>query len=240
MLAAKPAQHAGEDPAREHRQRGERDQPGERDERRPGRGAVDREEHDGERDAGDVLEDAPAEQRLLGLGRRRAATAPRDVDDDDARRQRDAEPDRPGSERRQSGQGRGPGRDRRRDDRLERGDEEQLSVLAPESGDVDLDADLEQEQHDAEVGEQLKLLVVGDVAGRERRHEHADREVAHDRRQAQPTCDPAGERRDEQEQPELEDRERRRIHSRIVRGPERAKRPTGRCDTGFRARTGRV
>ena len=59
----------------------------------------------------------------------------------------------------------------------------ELAVLAAEPGDVDLDADLEQQQHDADVGEQHELVVVGDVARRERRHRQPHDEVADDRRQ---------------------------------------------------------
>ena len=97
-------------------------------------------------------------------------------------------------------------------------------MLAAEPRDVDLDADLEQEQHDADVGEQHELLVVRDVAGRERRDEHADREVADDRREPQTARRETRQGRHEQQQPELEDRQRRRFHGCIVRGRERSTR----------------
>ena len=45
-----------------------------------------------------------------------------------------------------------------------RGREDQPALLGPDAEEVDLDADLEQEQDDPEVGEQLELLVVRDIA----------------------------------------------------------------------------
>ena len=42
--------------------------------------------------------------------------------------------------------------------------QQQPAVVAPQPAEVHLDADLEQEQHDADVGQQLELVVVRDVA----------------------------------------------------------------------------
>jgi hypothetical protein len=218
VVRPQPAQRPGEHQSRDDREGGERDQADKRLDRWPRRGAVDREENDREGDAGDVLEDAPAEECLFRLGRRRPPPAAGDVDDDDARRHRDAQTHRARPERRQArGQRRGR-RDRGGDDGLQRRRPQELAVLPAQAGDVDLDAHLEQEQHDADVGEELELLVVGHVARRERRDQHADREVADDRRQPQSPGYPARERGEEQEQAQLEDRQGRRFHLRILRG----------------------
>ena len=55
-------------------------------------------------------------------------------------------------------------------------------MLLPQSLDVDLDAYLEQQQDYADVGKQLELVVVGNIARRERRNQETDREIADDRR----------------------------------------------------------
>ena len=60
MLAAQADEHLREHQTGDGREDCEPEEAGERHERRPGRGAVDREQDDRERDAGDVLEDAPA------------------------------------------------------------------------------------------------------------------------------------------------------------------------------------
>ena len=78
----------------------------------------------------------------------------------------------------------------------------------PESPEVDLDADLEQQQHHADVGEQLELLAVGDVAGREGRDGEAESEVADNRRQPETPRQPAGGDGRNEERAELEDRRR--------------------------------
>src|SRR4029079_16504213 len=74
--------------------------------------------------------------------------------------------------------------------------------------------------------EELKLLVVGHVAGGERRDQHADRQIADDRRQPKPPGDPARERGEEQQEAQLEDRQRRRLHGANRTGrPDRRGRP---------------
>ena len=92
-------------------------------------------------------------------------------------------------------------------------------------GQVDLDPDLEQQQDDADVGEQLELVVIGDVAGRERREAEPDREVPDDRREMQATGQPAGRDGGEQDEADLEDGRRRGVHRRMV--PGRTGRPGG-------------
>ena len=77
-------------------------------------------------------------------------------------------------------------------------------MLAPQAAEVDLDADLEQQQDDADVGQQLDLVAVGDVAGRERRDREAGREVADDGRQPELARDPAERRREQQRQADVE------------------------------------
>ncbi len=77
---------------------------------------------------------------------------------------------------------------------------------------IDLDADLEEEQHDADVREHLELVTIRDVAGRELRHEDPDGEVADHRGERDAPRRPARERREREDEPELEDRRRRRLH----------------------------
>ena len=71
--------------------------------------------------------------------------------------------------------------DGHREQRLHRRRPQDPAVVAPQPGEVHLDPDLEQQQHDADVGQQLELLVVGDIARRERREPQADGQVADDR-----------------------------------------------------------
>ena len=77
-------------------------------------------------------------------------------------------------------------------------------MLATHVPDVDLDADLEQEQHDADVGEELDLVAVRDVAGRERRDDQARHEIADHRGKAQPARDPSERRRQQERQADVE------------------------------------
>ena len=58
--------------------------------------------------------------------------------------------------------------DERRHQHLGRGDPEQGALLAAQRPQVDLDADLEEEQDDTDVGQQMELLRIGDIARRER------------------------------------------------------------------------
>ena len=90
------------------------------------------------------------------------------------------------------------------------------AVVAPQPGQVDLDPDLEQEQDDADVGEQLELVVVGDVAGRERREAEADDEVPDDRREPEPPREPAARHGRQQDQADLEDGRRGGVHLAMV------------------------
>jgi hypothetical protein len=89
-------------------------------------------------------------------------------------------------------------------------------VLAPEAGEIDLDAHLEQQQHDAHISQQLELRAIGDVAGRERRHREPDGEIADDRGEPNPSCGPARGRREQEDDAELEDRAGGRVHRRIL------------------------
>ena len=91
-------------------------------------------------------------------------------------------------------------------------------MVAAQPCQVDLDADLEQEEHDPDVGEQLELLVVGHVAGRERREAEPDGQVADDRREMEPARDPARGDRGEQDQADLEDGRRLGVHLGMVPG----------------------
>jgi len=218
VLGAKPPQDVRQSPRGNDRQHGEDRQPGNRG---PGRAvgrAEDCQQNDGQPDAGHVLEHAPAEQRLLGLAGRRPSPAAGDVDDDHAGRERHAKPEGAGAEGRQARGESRAGRDRARDQGLERRRPQDLAVFLSKPTHIDLDPDLEQEQDHADIGQQLQLLVVGDVAGRERRDEEADREVADDRRQPHAAGQPTGERRQEKEHPDLEDRQRRGFHGPMLAG----------------------
>ena len=64
-------------------------------------------------------------------------------------------------------------------------------MIALQPGQVDLDPDLEQQQDDADVGQELELVRIGDVARRERREPETDGEIADDRRRAEPPRQPA-------------------------------------------------
>ena len=96
---------------------------------------------------------------------------------------------------RQRGDGRDPadqGRDAGdpgRDEDLDRRGDEQSALLAPDAANVDLDAHLEQEEYDAEIGQQLDLVPIGHVAGREWRYDDAQEQVADDRGQPDAACD---------------------------------------------------
>ena len=175
---------------------------------------------DGEQDgrdghADDVLDHAPAEQRVLGRPVGRAAAAARDVDDHDGRRERDAEAQRRGRRRGDSAdQGRGPGNGGGDEDLEGRRDEE-AALFAPDSHDIHLDADLEEQEDDSQVGEQLDLVAIGDVPGRERRDHDAKQEVPDHRRQPDATGKPTEARRGEQDEADLEDR-RGRFHPGIL------------------------
>ncbi len=102
--------------------------------------------------------------------------------------------------------------DDRREDDLDRRHQQDRAVVASQPGQVDLDADLEQQQHDTDVGQQLELLAVGDVARRERREAEPDRQVADDRGEVQPAREPAGGDRGQQDEADLEDGRRLGVH----------------------------
>ena len=91
-------------------------------------------------------------------------------------------------------------------------------VVASQPAEVHLDPDLEQEQHDPDVGKQLELLVVGDVPRRERGEAKADRQVPDDRRQTESPRQPAGGDGREQDEADLEDGRRGGVHRAMVRG----------------------
>ena len=89
-------------------------------------------------------------------------------------------------------------------------------MVASQLGQVDLDADLEQEQHDPDVGQQLELLAVRDVARRERREAQPDRQVADDRGEVQAARQPAGGDRGQEDEADLEDGRRVGVHPGMV------------------------
>ena len=89
-------------------------------------------------------------------------------------------------------------------------------MVAPQLGQVDLHPDLEQEQDDADVGQQLELVVIGDVAGRERREAEADGEIPDDRREPESTRNEAARHGRQQDQADLEDGRRGGVHLAMV------------------------
>ena len=173
-------------------------------------------------DADDVLEDGPAEEQVIGLGRSWSSAAPGDVDHDDARGHRHREP-----------QQRGRGQRRGRATRKAAADAVNVTaictgaaqstgrVLAPKLADVDLDADLEQQEDRPDLGEQADLSPIGDVAGGERRDGEPDRQVADDRRQAQPPREPACSGCGEEDRSDLENGDGRVLHGRDGTGRAR-------------------
>ena len=184
-------------------------------------------QQDARRDhAGHVLEDRPTEHRALrGLVRRPAAAA-RDVDDHDRRAEGHAEPEDGGRDGLGAEDDEDDAADERGDQHLHRRHPEQPGPARGGGPQVDLDADLEQEQDDADVGQQMELLGVGDVARRERRDEEADDEVADDGRQADAPRREAGCDGRQEDDADLEDGGRRRLHehdgSGLGRPPGRA------------------
>ena len=94
---------------------------------------------------------------------------------------------------------------RRGDEDLQRGGPGELTVLAAQAPEVDLDTDLEEQEHHAHVREQLELLPVGHEAGRERRHGDTERQVADDGGKPEASGEPAGRDGGQQQRAELED-----------------------------------
>ena len=171
---------------------------------RPAVGAGRRDDHRAQRHAGDVLEHAPAEQALVGRLVRRPPARAGDVDDDHGARHGHRQADQGRAVRRQADREQHERGDGRRDPDLQRRRPQEPAVLAPHVPEVDLDADLEQEQDDPDVGQELDLVAVGDVAGRERRHGEPGREVADDGREPELARDPAERRREQQREPDVE------------------------------------
>ena len=79
-------------------------------------------------------------------------------------------------------------------------------MLAAQSQRVDLDADLEEEEDDADVGQHLQLVPIRDVPGCERRHDQPGGKVADNRRQSEAASQPAGPHGKEKDHPYLEHR----------------------------------
>ncbi len=100
-------------------------------------------------------------------------------------------------------------------------------MLATEAAEVDLDADLEQEQHDADLGQQLDLVAIGDVPGREPGDDQPGGQVADDRGQPELARHPAEPGRQQQREADVE-QERRRLHGpRITADPSAATAASG-------------
>ena len=148
---------------------------------------------------------------------RGAAPAAGDVDDDHARRHRDREPEERGGRELEPEARERDERRAERDRHLDRRRPEHRRMLAAELTQVDLDADLEQQEDRPDLGEQADLGAVRDVARGERRDGEPDGEVADDRRQRQAPGEPAGAARREQDRADLEHGDRGVLHPRMVR-----------------------
>ena len=224
VLRAQSAEDERQDLRRHDGEHAERDQQGDRDRQRPalraGRGDDDRPEGH----ARHVLEHAPAEQALLGGLVGGPAARARDVDDDDRARHRHRQPHERRAERRQPDGVEDGRRDRRREPDLERRRPQEPAVFAAEAAEVDLDPHLEQEQHHADLGHQLDLVAVRLVAGRERRHGEAGREVPDDRREPELARHPPERGREQQREADVEDEVGRLHRPRIAAGNQRARR----------------
>ena len=97
---------------------------------------------------------------------------------------------------------------------LQRGRGQQRAVLPSQSAHVELDADLEEQQHHADVGQQAHLLLVGlAVLGQQLEGDQADHQVADDRGQAEAAGDEPEDRCREEHRAELEDRDGGLFHA---------------------------
>ena len=68
-------------------------------------------------------------------------------------------------------------------------------MIAAEGEQVDLDADLEQQEDDTDIGQDVELVAVDDISWRERRDREADEKVAEHGRQPDPPSQPVAARR---------------------------------------------
>ncbi len=92
-------------------------------------------------------------------------------------------------------------------------------MLAPEPADVELDADLEEQQHHADIGQQADLLLVRlAVFGQQLEGDQADHQVADDRGQPDASGDEPEHRCREEYRPQLEDRDGGLFHDASVPG----------------------
>ncbi len=92
--------------------------------------------------------------------------------------------------------------------------QQQRAVLAPQPAHVELDADLEEQQHHANIGEQTYELLGGTRAlGQQLEAHEAYQQVADDRRQAHTPGDEPEHRGGEEDHPEFQDRDGGRLPS---------------------------
>ena len=93
-------------------------------------------------------------------------------------------------------------------------------MLPAQPAHVELDADLEEQQDDPEIGQQLDLLTVRlGVLGQELEGDDADDEVADDGRQAQTARDVPEDGGGQEDGAELEDGQGRRLHGGSLPSP---------------------
>jgi len=130
-----------------------------------------------------VLEHRPHDERASRPLVERALATPAHVHDHDRARERGREPDRQRTGQRQSGRERDAGADRDAEDDLQgRSDQEAGRLVPAERAYVELDADLEQQEDDADVREDLELVPFDEISRRERSDGQADDQISDDGR----------------------------------------------------------
>ena len=97
-------------------------------------------------------------------------------------------------------------------------------MLTAQVAEVDLDPDLEQQEHDTQLGHELELVAVRLVAGRERGDREAGGEIADHRRQPELARDPPEPGGEQEREADIEDEVGRLHGRRITGGPDPAAR----------------
>src|SRR6202022_1799394 len=133
------------------------------------------------------------------------APAARDIDHNHTRGQGDAEAEQDRARQLESEQKPDGGRGEPGDDRLQGRHPEQVPALASQLGEIELDANFEEEEYDPDVGKDLQLMAVGDKAWCEGGNDQPGRQVSEHRRQTGTPSTPAGERGNQQDKTDLED-----------------------------------
>ena len=166
--------------------------------------ACQRRQRDDERDRDQVLDDRPAD-RHAAVERVELAPVDQRLDDDEGRRDRQARADDQGGARFDAHGNREHRPDSEDDADLDQGAGYRDPRDGAELADRELDAEREQEEDDAEVGELGDCLRIADEARRERPDDDARDEVAEDRRLPEANCDHAEDECCRDGDPQVED-----------------------------------